>query len=80
MCTLLVGLWFNGQWLWIPAAVLMASIVDLFTRAWVASDRLGTATSVSILLKFSFAMVGFFAMVGQLICVGLVAYWIASAL
>ncbi len=73
--TLLLGIGFNQSQLWIPLTVLIAGIIDLFTRRWVASDRLGRAVTLSALLKFSMAFVGFYAMFGQIVCVGLIMWW-----
>ena len=77
--TLLVGLWARAPFVWLPVTVLLASVIELFTRSWVTSDRLGRAVTLSVLLKFSFALIGFYAMVGQVICVGLLGFWITSA-
>jgi hypothetical protein len=75
--TLLLGLVFGQPYLWVPVSVLLAGLVDLFTRSWVASNRLGRAVTLSVLLKFLLALIGFYAMIGQVACVGLVLWWFA---
>ena len=60
---------------WVPITVLVAGIVDLFTRAWVMSPRLGSAKTLSMALKSICALFGLYAMIGQLMCVGLVIWW-----
>jgi hypothetical protein len=42
-----------------------ASIIDFFTRAWVASSRTGGWVAVSLLLKFDLALIGLYAMLTQ---------------
>lgn len=74
--TLLIGFVFSQPLLWLPTSILIAGLIDLFTRSWVASDRLGQARTMSMLLKFTFALVGFYAMLGQLICIGLITWWL----
>lgn len=61
--------------MWIPLSVLGAGIVDLFTRQWVMSDRVGQMQKLSMTLKSMFALVGFYAMIGQVVCVGLIIWW-----
>lgn len=63
---------------WVPLTILFAGFVDLCTRAWVASPRLGSARNLSIVLKSVCALIGLYAMVGQLICVGLLIWWIVA--
>ena len=74
-----IGVWLRGPMLWFPVSSLLASIVELLTRRWVASDRYGTALALSATLKLFFALIGFYAVFGQLVCVALVAFWLASA-
>ncbi len=72
---LLLGLSFNKPYLWIPLSVLVAGFIDLFIRQWVISDRLGSATNLSILIKFFLTLIMFYAMIGQMVCIGLVLWW-----
>jgi len=72
---LAVGLFLNEPYLWVPLSVLIAGLIDLSTRQWVISDRLGSAQRFSILLKFFFATIGFYAMLGQILCIALVVWW-----
>lgn len=76
--TLLAGVIFQQPHLWIPLSVLAAGIVDLLTRQWVVSDRLGRMKELSALLKMLLALVGFYAMLGQVACVVLIGWWIFS--
>lgn len=73
--TLLFGFFFNQPYLWIPLSVLVAGFVDLSTRQWVMSDRFGTAKNLSALIKFLFTLIGFYAMLGQIVCIGLILWW-----
>ncbi|PIQ91480.1 MAG: hypothetical protein COV70_03470 [Parcubacteria group bacterium CG11_big_fil_rev_8_21_14_0_20_39_22] len=75
LITLLLGFFFEQSYLWIPLSVLGAGIVDLFTRQWVMSDRVGQMQKLSMTLKSMFALVGFYAMIGQVVCVGLIIWW-----
>ncbi|MDO8676043.1 MAG: hypothetical protein Q7K16_00045 [Candidatus Azambacteria bacterium] len=74
---LLLGFFTDQSYLWIPVTVLIAGIVDLFTRRWVSSDKLGSAQSLSVIMKFVFALIGFYAMIGQVVCIGLLIWWFA---
>ena len=73
--TFIVGFISHQQYLWIPISVLIACLIDLYTRQWVMSDRLGSARNLSALIKFLFAVIGFYAMIGQIICIGLIFWW-----
>lgn len=73
--TFLVGFLFGQQYLWIPLSVLIAGFIDLYTRQWVISDRLGSARNLSALTKSLFAVIGFYAMLGQMVCIGLIFWW-----
>ncbi len=72
---LIVGLIFNQLYLWIPITILVAGFIDLFTRGWVFSDRLGSSRNISIILKFLFSLIGFYALIGQVICISLIVWW-----
>lgn len=60
---------------WLPATVLVAGFVDLATRRWVMSPRLGSARTLSMALKSLCAVIGLYAMVGILVCAGLLVWW-----
>jgi len=75
--TLSVGFFFDQPYLWIPLSVLVAGVIDLFTRQWYVSDRLGSDRGFSILLKLLVTMIGFYAMLGQAISIGLIIWWFA---
>ena len=72
-----IGLFTDKPYLWIPISVLIAGIIDLFTRQWVSSDKLGSSRTFSAILKLFLAEIGFYAMIGQLLCVGLLIWWFA---
>jgi hypothetical protein len=76
--TLIAGLVFVEDHLWIPASVLAAAIVGAGTRGWYSSDAVGEWAALSIILKFICALVGFYATVGQLVCVGLIGWWLVT--
>ena len=73
--TLIVGLVFKENLILVPVSVIVASIIDLFTRQWVTSNQLGHLTKISISLKGIFAFIGFYAMIGQFVCIGLLIKW-----
>ena len=62
LITLLLGFFFEKVYLWVPLSVLVAGIIDLFTRQWVMSDRVGQMQRLSVTLKSLFALTGFYAM------------------
>ena len=64
-------------WWWLPLTVLFAAVVDLYTRPWVMSPRLGSARTLSIALKSICATLGLYAAIGQLVCIVLVIWWFA---
>ena len=74
--TLLIGVFFSEQHLWIPASVLATAIVDSFTRSWVTSNSLGQWTNASAFLKFLLALVMTYATIGQLACFVLLGWWL----
>lgn len=73
--TLMLGAILNKSYLWIPLSVLVAGLIDLFTRRWVVSDRLGSAVNISMFLKSFCSLAVLYAMVGEVICVGLIIWW-----
>ena len=75
LITLLLGFFFEKVYLWVPLSVLVAGIIDLFTRQWVMSDRVGQMQRLSVTLKSLFALTGFYAMIGQVACIGLIIWW-----
>ncbi len=75
LITLGIGFFFHKPLLWLPISILLAGVVDLFTRQWVASDRLGRARNLSMSLKGIFALIGFYGTVGQIACIVLIVWW-----
>lgn len=73
--TLILGLVFSKAYILLPVSVVIASIIDIFTRQWVVSDRVGSMLKISILLKVLFAGIGFYAMLGQFLCIWLLGEW-----
>jgi len=72
--------WYSGQqflW-WYPASVVVASIIETATRPWVASDKLGSAVVVSMLLKAMFATVALYATIGIAGCLVLLGFWLGT--
>lgn len=76
--TLIAGVVFQQPHIWVPLTVLVAGVIDLFTRQWVMSDRLGSMTELSLFLKMILALIGFYAMLGQFACLVLAGMWIFS--
>lgn len=74
--TLGIGFFMSASYLWVPGTVLVAGIIDSLTRRWVVSARLGSAVNLSIILKFFLSLIGFYAMIGQIICIVLVFFWV----
>jgi hypothetical protein len=72
---LALGFFTEQPYLWIPLTVFIAGIIDMLTRQWVNSNRLGSAQAFSTIMKFVFALIGFYAMLGQIACIGLVIWW-----
>lgn len=73
--TLILGLIFSKPNIFLPVSIVIASIIDLYTRKWVASNRIGSMIKTSVLLKGLFAIIGFYAMAGQFICLFLLIKW-----
>jgi hypothetical protein len=74
---LLSGFFADKPYLWIPMSVLIAGVIDLFTRQWVSSDKLGSSQSLSSILKLLLSLIGFYAMIGQVACIVLLIWWFA---
>jgi len=74
--TLALGIALKAPLLWLPISVLIASIVDSLTRSWTTSDRLGRARTASAIIKGIFSLMGIYATIGQLACVGVIIFWV----
>jgi len=74
--TLIIGIILKAPLIWLPISVLITSIVDSLTRSWTTSDRLGRARTASTIIKGLFSLMGIYATIGQLACVGLIIFWI----
>lgn len=73
--TTTVGLIFSRSPILLPISIVLASIIDINTRDWVRSNKLGRQRTLSISLKIIFSLIGFYAMVGQLLCIWLLIKW-----
>jgi len=73
---LLAGWLMSAPSLWVPGATLVACIIDLFTRSWVVSDRLGSSVTLSVILKFILSLIGFLGMIGQFVSAGMLVWWL----
>ena len=73
---LFLGLFIKQQALWVPISVLIAGLIEAFTRSWIMSPKLGSATGLSMLLKFCLSLVGLYAGVGQFACIFIAIAWI----
>jgi len=72
--TVLIGLFF-GKPLIFPISFLLASVIELSTRNWVNSMRLGSMRNLSITIKSLLALIGFYALVGQAVCIVIIIWW-----
>ena len=77
LCAIPGVVWLFEFW-WVPVSGLLAGLIELPTRDWLASDRLGTARGLSVIVKFLFALIGFYALITQLASIALVVYWIVG--
>lgn len=75
LITITIGL-LMSQSIFVPITVLIASVIDLLTREWVMSEKVGTAVGLSIILKFIFSAIGMYALLGILINIILIFIWI----
>ena len=75
LVTVIVGLIFGKPSIWLPISFLVASIIELPTRAWVNSDKLGSMRNLSFMTKTLFAYVGMYASIGQVICAVILFKW-----
>ena len=72
------GLIAGNPFLWLPITGLFAGVIDLFTRDWVRSPKLGASIKFSLYLKFVLTLMGTYAMLSQFACVVLMIYWILT--
>ena len=72
------GLIAGNPFLWLPITGLFAGVIDLFTRGWVQSPKLGEWKLFSSYLKLVLALIGTYAMLSQFACVVLMIYWILT--
>lgn len=73
--TLVLGLFFKQPLIWLPSSFFIASIIDSLTRKFVKSEGLGQWVKTSVILKFLCALLGFYAIIGQLVCIYLILTW-----
>ena len=72
------GLIAGNPFLWLPITGLFAGVIDLFTRGWVQSPKLGKWNKFSLYLKLVLTLIGTYAMLSQFACVFLMIYWILT--
>ncbi|HBF00758.1 MAG TPA: hypothetical protein DDW46_06830 [Dehalococcoidia bacterium] len=72
------GLIAGNPFLWLPITGLFAGVIDLFTRDWVRSPKLGASIKFSLYLKLVLTLMGTYAMLSQFACVVLMIYWILT--
>lgn len=73
--TVLLGFIFGKPYLWLPVSILLASIIELPTRNWVNSNKLGNMRNLSMAIKAILASIGLYATAGQIICIGIIFWW-----
>ena len=66
----------TGQLL--KSTVLAAGVVDLATRPFWTSPGVGEWVAASIILKFLGALISFYATLGMIACVGVLATWLIT--
>lgn len=74
--TILVSILTQQGSLFFPLTVLIAGVISLYTFSWVVSNRLGSNVTLSVLLKLILSLIGFYAIIGQFICIVLIFLWI----
>lgn len=75
LLTVIIGLALAKPYTLVPVSFLIASIIEILTRRWVASRRLGSWTNLSFTLKLIFMLIGFYALIGQIVCVVFIIWW-----
>jgi hypothetical protein len=73
---LIIGILLKEGFLWIPISGLIASLIEVNMRKWVSSDRLGSAIKINVILKFGLSLIGFYSLLSQIACVGVLLYWL----
>lgn len=73
--TLVLGIVFQKPGLWLPLSVLTASIIYSVAGTWAKSEKVGSAATLSIVLKLLFNVIGFYATIGQIVCVIWLLRW-----
>lgn len=72
---LLIGVVTEQEYLWLPTTVLAASFIEIYSRDWITSEKLGSAKNTSATIKLLLMLVGMYALVGQFILIALLIYW-----
>jgi len=76
LIVLIIGFVFEKSHLWIPISVFPAGIILYFTSNWVTDrTRVGYYKTLSHLLKFVCSLIGIYAMLGTIACIGLLFFW-----
>lgn len=74
--TFAVGLIWHKFYLWVPASVFVAGLVWLALGGFASSNKRGANAAVSEVLKLVVNLIGFYATIGQLACIGLLIWWV----
>jgi hypothetical protein len=72
---LLIGIVFRKPYLSVPIATVVCSLIDLISRPWWTSERIGKWTSFIIILKFVLSLCATAALLGTIVSLGLAVWW-----
>lgn len=61
---------------WVPVSGALASVIDLATRGWYMSDRVGEMRATSETLKTLLTLVGGYALLAMLASIGIGVWWL----
>lgn len=64
---------------WVPVSGALASVIDLGTRGWYMSDRVGEMRATSEILKTLLTLVGAYALLAMVGSIGIGIWWLVRA-
>lgn len=70
-----LGLILHKFYLWVPASVFVAGLVWLVLGGFALSNKRGSNVGASEGLKLVVNLIGLYATIGQLACIGLLIWW-----
>lgn len=73
--TFAVGLIWHKFYLWVPASVFAAGLVWLVLGGFASSNKRGSNAVASEGLKLVVNLIGLYATIGQLACIGVLIWW-----